>query len=225
MDPRKLMELVNVIKNVQLQEKKKLDPVDKDELDDKYKDREDKDIDNDGDEDESDEYLHKRRKAISKKMKGKEVENNPKMDEMTLPQSMKDRFTASDLKFLASHGVDLMGSNSGIDGAKAAADTAQAISASGKKGPMRPADQKTTNEALESFAQQLDELSTKTLKSYKKKAEKQADKAADSYSAAAMKRPDFANDTPRMAKLGKTFKKRDDGAYLAGKKLAKRGEE
>jgi len=32
----------------------------------KFDDRKDKDIDNDGDEDESDEYLHKRRKAISK---------------------------------------------------------------------------------------------------------------------------------------------------------------
>jgi len=32
----------------------------------KFADRKDKDIDNDGDEDSSDEYLHKRRKAISK---------------------------------------------------------------------------------------------------------------------------------------------------------------
>ena len=32
----------------------------------KFGDRKDKDIDNDGDEDSSDEYLHKRRKAISK---------------------------------------------------------------------------------------------------------------------------------------------------------------
>jgi hypothetical protein len=35
----------------------------------KFKDRKDKDIDNDGDVDDSDEYLHKRRKAISAKMK------------------------------------------------------------------------------------------------------------------------------------------------------------
>ena len=32
----------------------------------KFADRKDKDIDNDGDTDASDEYLHKRRKAISK---------------------------------------------------------------------------------------------------------------------------------------------------------------
>ena len=35
----------------------------------KFADRKDKDIDNDGDVDSSDEYLHKRRKAISKAMK------------------------------------------------------------------------------------------------------------------------------------------------------------
>jgi hypothetical protein len=35
----------------------------------KFDDRKDKDIDNDGDTDSSDEYLHKKRKAISKSMK------------------------------------------------------------------------------------------------------------------------------------------------------------
>jgi hypothetical protein len=35
----------------------------------KFKDRKDKDIDNDGDTDDSDEFLHKKRKAISKAMK------------------------------------------------------------------------------------------------------------------------------------------------------------
>lgn len=43
-----------------------LDPVDKKALKGKHKDRKDKDIDNDGDVDGSDEYLHKRRKAVSK---------------------------------------------------------------------------------------------------------------------------------------------------------------
>ena len=49
----------------------KLDKVDpsKVEPDDDFKDRDDKDIDNDGDVDDSDEYLKKRRDAISKAMK------------------------------------------------------------------------------------------------------------------------------------------------------------
>ncbi len=48
-----------------------LDPVDtsKVEPDDDFKDRDDKDIDNDGDVDDSDEYLHKKRQAISKAVK------------------------------------------------------------------------------------------------------------------------------------------------------------
>ena len=54
----------------------------------KFKDRKDRDIDNDGDEDESDEYLHNRRKTVSKNIKkGKkngngddEVDMNPKME-------------------------------------------------------------------------------------------------------------------------------------------------
>ena len=44
-----------------------LDAVQKDAVKKKFKDRKDKDIDNDGDTDSSDEYLHKKRKAISKK--------------------------------------------------------------------------------------------------------------------------------------------------------------
>ena len=46
-----------------------MDKPDEDELDGSFDDREDKDIDNDGDSDDSDEYLHKKRQAISKAMK------------------------------------------------------------------------------------------------------------------------------------------------------------
>ena len=49
-------------------EEKKLDPVNKDAVKKKFDDRKDKDIDNDGDVDSSDEFLHKRRKAVSKAM-------------------------------------------------------------------------------------------------------------------------------------------------------------
>lgn len=48
-----------------------MDPVNKKAVKKDFDDRKDKDIDNDGDVDDSDEYLHKRRKAISKSVKEK----------------------------------------------------------------------------------------------------------------------------------------------------------
>jgi len=47
----------------------KLDAVNKNAVKKKFDDRKDKDIDNDGDVDDSDKYLHKRRKAVSKAVK------------------------------------------------------------------------------------------------------------------------------------------------------------
>ena len=49
---------------------KKLDKVNPDAVKKKFKDRKDKDIDNDGDVDDSDKFLHKRRKAVSKAITG-----------------------------------------------------------------------------------------------------------------------------------------------------------
>jgi len=66
-------------------EKKKLDPVDDKELKSKHSDRKDKDIDNDGDVDSSDEYLHKRRKAIKhaqKEEKEDDIEQDMDTDGM-----------------------------------------------------------------------------------------------------------------------------------------------
>jgi hypothetical protein len=51
----------------------KIDPVNPKAVKKDFDDRKDKDIDNDGDTDSSDEYLHKRRKAISKALAKEEV--------------------------------------------------------------------------------------------------------------------------------------------------------
>jgi len=114
-----------------------MDTVDKKELEKDCDDREDQDLDNDGDEDESDEYLHKRRRAVSKKMtkESKTWSVYKRIQERTMqpnstggkPESMDDKLTASDKKFLDAHGTDLNGIDSGINGAKAAADTANSI--------------------------------------------------------------------------------------------------
>ena len=70
--------------------KEGLDPVDKKELKGDHKDREDKDIDNDGDVDDSDEYLHKRRKAVKKSIDGEE-DDDKKED---AKESLWDRYKA-----------------------------------------------------------------------------------------------------------------------------------
>ena len=54
------------------EKKAKLDPVDDKANDKKFADRKDKDIDNDGEVDSSDEFLHKRRKAIDNEKDGGE---------------------------------------------------------------------------------------------------------------------------------------------------------
>ena len=57
-----------------------LDKHDPDELDNSYDDREDKDIDNDGDTDDSDEYLHKKRQAITKAVKKEALDGDKAPD-------------------------------------------------------------------------------------------------------------------------------------------------
>ena len=74
-------------------EDKKLDPVDDAENDKKFKDRKDKDIDNDGDVDSSDEYLHKRRKAIDDTIDGgkKPAKEEVEKDEEESEEEPKDK--------------------------------------------------------------------------------------------------------------------------------------
>lgn len=92
----KIDELLKQKINVVLDEaKKKLDPVDDDELKGSHADRDDADIDNDGDVDDSDKFLHKRRKAIKAainkkpRMKEEKVTSEESLDEAATPAMMK----------------------------------------------------------------------------------------------------------------------------------------
>jgi len=69
---------------------KKLDPVNPTAVKKKFDDRKDKDIDNDGDVDSTDKYLHKRRKAISKAIKGDE-KNNVRENVKDIAMMMRDK--------------------------------------------------------------------------------------------------------------------------------------
>ena len=71
---QKAVEVTETNKNDKSDDGEGLDAVQKDAVKKKFKDRKDKDIDNDGDTDDSDEFLHKKRKAISKAMAKEEVE-------------------------------------------------------------------------------------------------------------------------------------------------------
>ena len=75
----------------------------------KFADRKDKDIDNDGDTDSSDEFLHKKRKAISKAMSKEEVE----LDEAFSPKDIKMAIgVASDKRYA---GGNMSGAVSAIE--------------------------------------------------------------------------------------------------------------
>lgn len=90
----KLEELKNMataLNEVRRVDEKKMDKVDKDALKGDFEDRKDKDIDNDGDVDASDQYLHNRRKAVSKAMKKEEAE----LDEASIEKLTRDRNTVS----------------------------------------------------------------------------------------------------------------------------------
>jgi hypothetical protein len=90
--------LEDVIRSM-YQVEKKLDAVNPVAVKKDFKDRKDKDIDNDGDVDSSDKYLHKRRKAVSKAIKGEDkkgkedVEVNPKVDDMREKVQIPDKTT------------------------------------------------------------------------------------------------------------------------------------
>ena len=82
------------------EKKEEIDPVNPKAVKKKFDDRKDKDIDNDGDEDESDEYLHKRRKAISKALSKDESVKKPNasVDESAELEGLDERFSPKDIK-------------------------------------------------------------------------------------------------------------------------------
>lgn len=102
--------LLNAVKSIT--EKKKMDPVDPKANQKDFDDRKDKDIDNDGDVDSSDKYLHRRRKAVTKAVKGEakkngkkdQVETEPSLDPEVGVNEAKKKISKNYAKMLKSQG-------------------------------------------------------------------------------------------------------------------------
>ena len=87
--------LEDVIRSM-YQIEKKLDPVNPKAVKKDFDDRKDKDIDNDGDVDSSDKYLHKRRKAVSKAIKGENKMTKGKKDDIDVNPKIPDQMVKED---------------------------------------------------------------------------------------------------------------------------------
>ena len=81
-----------------------LDPVNRKAVVKKFGDRKDKDIDNDGDVDDSDEYLHKRRKAISKATGKPKKEDDRSFDKKKVAEAVNYDFLDEASEYILEEG-------------------------------------------------------------------------------------------------------------------------
>jgi hypothetical protein len=81
-----------------------LDPVNRKAVAKKFGDRKDKDIDNDGDVDDSDEYLHKRRKAISKATGKPKKEDDRSFDKKKVAEAVNYDFLDEASEYILEEG-------------------------------------------------------------------------------------------------------------------------
>lgn len=175
--------------------KKKMDPVDQDELKGSHADRKDKDIDNDGKVDKSDEYLHNRRKAVSKAMK-KESNDDTRMGTITVNSDEERKKRAQ--AYRDKKGKAEVTMNTGTTGDKKGA-------------------------SMEQKEETVNELKKSTLASYIGKAHKSHEKLrakqGAAYDKAAMTGRD--DDEDKGHELGRKADNRTKGIMKAAGKLAK----
>lgn len=118
-------------KSSKMKKEAALDPVNKKAALGKFKDRADKDIDNDGDVDSSDEYLHNRRKAVTKAVQKEETEN---LEEISrdlarsyIRKAMAHKTTGETPKKDRSSGVNLAGKKAYDIGGKARVPATESV--------------------------------------------------------------------------------------------------
>ena len=86
---KQAVEVAETNKNDKSDDGEGLDSVQPKAVKKKFKDRKDKDIDNDGDVDDSDKFLHKRRKAVSKAVAKEEVDLDDNAEEYAQTANFK----------------------------------------------------------------------------------------------------------------------------------------
>lgn len=178
-----------------LMNKEAMDPVDHKELKGTHAQRKDKDIDNDGKVDKSDEYLHNRRKAISKAMK-KESNDDTRMGTITVNSDEERKKRAQ--AYRDKKGKAEVTMNTGTIGDKKGA-------------------------SMEQKEETVNELKKSTLASYIGKAHKSHEKLrakqGAAYDKAAMTGRD--DDEDKGHELGRKADNRTKGIMKAAGKLAK----
>jgi hypothetical protein len=175
----------------------------------KFGDRKDKDIDNDGDEDSSDEYLHKRRKAISKALESKKL--NASVDESAELEGLDEGFSPKDIKMAIGIASDKRYAGGNMTGAVKAINKL-------KRGL---SDHPQVSAVLKRQNEELDEVldNPKAMDRYKSKAKYSSDRARNSATAKIVRgKGDYSGEKD-------TIRKREKGLDMAdrnaGRKLRK----
>ncbi len=175
----------------------------------KFDDRKDKDIDNDGDEDSSDEYLHKRRKAISKALESKKL--NASVDESAELEGLDEGFSPKDIKMAIGIASDKRYAGGNMTGAVKAINKL-------KRGL---SDHPQVSAVLKRQNEELDEVldDPKAMDRYRSKAKYSSDRARNSATAKIVRgKGDYSGEK-------NTIRKREKGLDMvdrnAGRKLRK----
>ena len=195
------------------EKKEEIDAVNPKAVKKKFDDREDKDIDNDGDEDESDEYLHKRRKAISKALSKDESVKKPNasVDESAELEGLNERFSPREIKMAIGIASDKRYAGGNMTGAVKAINKL-------KRGL---SDHPQVSAVLKRQNEELDEVldDPKAMDRYRSKAKYSSDRARNSATAKIVRgKGDYSGEK-------NTIRKREKGLDMvdrnAGRKLRK----
>jgi hypothetical protein len=228
MNYKDILAMAEAYKMVSFRGNKKMDPVDADELKGSHADRADKDIDNDGDADKSDEYLHKRRKAVSKAIKGKgteievQTQESVELDEISktkMGQYIKRAHSDKETQKKRANIFDKKGMDADKDkdmyNAFSKADRARKKAGNRTKFIGKAVD-KLTKEANVAEKVDLDEVSQETLRGYHAKAGADLQKKREKLDKGTLTSKDYKSGQNRVTGLNRSANKMEAVAMTHG---------